>query len=139
MLTKKETYALGKAPMQSGVAKAIKPRSVEDRLSAIENMIASIMELTSKNTMTSDKPDKHLDAYNEMPKNKDGVPLYISLLGSSKYGPRILYVDDDGYYLGNVVYTSLSAAAEAASGITRKSGWVFWKLPDGTPLKKVFK
>lgn len=135
----KQTIALGKAPVKSGIAKAIKPRSVEDRLAALENMLASIIEIHSKNIQTIDKPDENLDAYNNTPRNKDGIPLYISLIGSTKFGPRILYVAEDGYYLGNVPYASLSAAAEAASGIIRKSGWIFWKLPDGRSLKKAFR
>ena len=135
----KEAIALGKVPVKSGMAKAIKPRTVEDRLAALENMLASIIEINSKNIQTIDKPDENLNAYNNMPRNRDGIPLYISLLGSTRFGPRILYVAEDGYYLGNVSYLSLSAAAEAASGIIRKSGWVFWKLPDGRSLKKAFK
>lgn len=135
----KKTVALGKAPVRSGTAKAIKPRSVEDRLSALENMLVSILEITKGNAQIADKPDNNLNAYVGMPRNKDGLPLNISLIGSTKFGPRILYVSEDGYYLGNDLYTSLSAAAEAASGIIRKSGWVFWKLPDGKSIKSTFK
>jgi len=134
----KRALALGKAPARSGVAKAIKPRSVEDRLLAIENMLASIIEINSKNTEIT-KQNKYLNAYDGTPKNKDGLPLYISVIGSTRLGPRILYVADDGYYLGNDKYTSLSAAAETASGIIRKSGWAFWKLPDGRTIKEAFK
>lgn len=135
----KKAAALGKASVKSGTAKAIRPRTVEDRLSAIENMLASIVEINSKNVLAADKPDTNLNAYVGMPRNKDGIPLNISLLGSSKFGPRILYVSEDGYYLGNELYASLSAAAEAASGIVRKSGWVFWKLPNGKSIKETFK
>jgi len=134
----KEALALGKAPAKSGVARIIKPRSVNDRLMAIENMLASIMEISSKNT-TVTKQDEHLNAYDGMPKNEDGIPLHISMIGTTKFGPRILYVGEDGYYIGHVKYSSLSAAAEAASGIVRKSGWVFWKLPDGRTLREAFK
>lgn len=135
----KKTVALGKAPAKSGTAKAIKPRTVEDRLSALENMLVSILEITNKNAPTVEKPDNNLNAYVGMPRNRDGLPLNISLIGSTKFGPRILYVSEDGYYLGNDLYASLSAAAEAASGIIRKSGWVFWKLPDGKSIKDAFK
>lgn len=138
MMTK-ETLALGRAPAKSGIAMAIKPRSVEDRLTSLENMLASIIEINSKNTATITKREEHLDVYNNIPKNKDGIPLHISIVGSTKFGPRILYVAEDGYYLGNVRFLSLSAAAEAASGIIRKSGWIFWRLPDGRTLKEAFK
>lgn len=133
----KEALALGKAPAKSGMAKVVRPRSVEDRLTAIENMLASVLAI--KGTTVTDKPAEDLNAYDGMPRNKDGVPIHISLLGSTKFGPRILYVAEEGYYLGNTLFSSLSAAAEAASGIVRKSGWVFWKLPDGTSLKKTLK
>jgi len=139
MTSMKSALALGKAPIKSGVAKAIKPRTVEDRLSAIENMLASIIEINSKNMSTVDKQEEQLNAYEGIPKNRDGIPLYISIIGSTKFGPRILYVGEDGYYLGNKRYLSLSAAAEATSGIIRKSGWVFWKLPDGRTLREAFK
>jgi len=139
MTITKQALALGRASPKSGIAKAIKPRSVEDRLTAIENMLASIMEINSRNGSTVTKREEHLNAYEGVPKNKDGIPLYISIIGSTRFGPRILYVAEDGYYLGNVRYLSLSAAAEAASGIVRKSGWVFWKLPDGRTLRRAFK
>jgi hypothetical protein len=135
----KKALGLGKAPVKSGVAKTITPRTIEDRLTAIENMIASLAEINHKNMATITKQDEQLNAYEGIPRNKDGVPLHISLIGSTQFGPRILYVGDDGYYLGNEKYASLSAAAEATSGITRKSGWVFWKLPDGRTIKEAFK
>jgi len=135
----KKALALGKAPIRSGVAKAIRPSSIEDRLTVMENMLASIIEINSKNTFTITKRGERFNAYEGVPRNKDGIPLYSSMIGSTKYGPRILYVGEDGYYLGNRKYLSLSAAAEAASGIVRKSGWVFWKLPDGRTPKEAFK
>ena len=45
---------------------------------------------------------------------------------------------EDGYYIDNVKYYSLSAAAEAVSGV-RRSGWTFWKLVDGTTVKEAFR
>lgn len=70
--------------------------------------------------------------------NKDGIPTGISLIGSSvKNGIQILTVNIDGYYIGVDKYDSLSAAAEASSGI-RRSGWVYWKLPDGRTVKEAF-
>ena len=136
MNSKKQALALGKAPTRSGVAKVIRPRSVEDRLTAIENMLAMLATNIASN---EDKPVKNLNAYEGLPMNRDGIPLNMSLIGNSKFGARILFVAEDAYYLGDVPYNSLSAAAEAASGIIRKSGWVYWKLPNGRSLKEAFK
>lgn len=136
MNSKKQALALGRSPAKAGVAKVIRPRSIEDRLTAIENMIAMLANNISN---TEDKPVRNLNAYDGLPMNKDGVPLNMSLIGHSKFGARILFVAEDAYYIGNEAYNSLSAAAEAASGIVRKSGWVYWKLPDGRSLKEALK
>jgi hypothetical protein len=136
MNSKKQALALGKSPAKAGVVKVIRPRSVEDRLTAIENMIAMLAHNINN---TEDKSIKDLNAYDGLPRNKDGVPLNVSLIGHSKFGARILFVAEDAYYIGDEPYNSLSSAAEAASGIVRKSGWVYWKLPDGRSLKEAFK
>lgn len=129
---------LGKAAAKTGQAMVIKPRSTEDRLTVLENMMTTLLDLNSR-VMNGEKPEKSLNAYDGLPKNKDGIPIGISLLGQSKAGPRILSVTEDGYHVGLDKYQSLSAAAEAVSGIVRKSGWIFWKLPNGKSLKEVYK
>ncbi len=130
--------ALGKASVKAGKAIVVKAKSTEDRLDVLENMVATLLDLSSR-VMNGEKPEQSLNAYAGMPKNRDGIPIGISLLGQSKHGPRILSVTEDGYYVGSTQYQSLSAAAEDVSGIIRKSGWVFWKLPNGKSLKEVYK
>jgi len=132
-----EAVELGKAAKKSATGVAVKPQSMEDRITALENMIANIMAV---NISSQNKPDtRSSNAYDNIPTNKDDVPIGISLIGLTKYGPRILTVGKDGYYVGPTKYNSLSAAAEAESGIVRKSGWVFWKLADGRTAKDAFK
>ena len=52
---------------------------------------------------------------------------------------RIMKVDADGYIVGLIKHKSMSAAAEAAGAPKRKSGWRFWKLPDGRSAKEVYR
>jgi len=73
--------------------------------------------------------------------NKDGLPLNTVYVGQTKKveAPILLTVETDGSYkIGNNTYKSLSAAAEAVSGV-RRSGWTFWKTFDGKTLKEAFK
>ncbi len=131
--------ALGRAATKAGKVTVVNPKSTEDRLAVLENMMATLLDLNSR-VMNGEKPEESsINAYDGLPKNRDGVPVGISLLGQSKNGPRILYVAEDGYYLGPDRFQSLSAAAETVSGIVRKSGWVFWKLPNGKSIKEVYR
>ena len=128
---------LGKPAKKSATGMIVKPRSVEDRIFALENMIANIMAVRVN---SQNKPGMRTsNAYENVPTNKDNIPIGISMIGLTKFGPRILTVTKNGYYIGTDKYNSLSAAAEAASGIVRKSGWVFWKLADGRTAKEAFK
>ncbi len=134
-----DKVALGKAAVKAGKAIVVKPKSTEDRLTVLENMMATLLDLNSR-VMNGEKPEESsINAYDGRPKNRDGIPIGISLLGQSRHGPRILSVTEDGYYVGSNEYQSLSAAAEDVSGIVRKSGWVFWKLPNGKSIKEVYK
>ena len=49
----------------------------------------------------------------------------------------VLSIKHDRYYIGTTGYDSLSSAAEAASGV-RRSGWTFWKMPDGRTVKEAY-
>lgn len=130
--------ALGMAAVKSGTALVVKPKSTDDRIDALENMVATLIDLNSR--LVGVKPEtKPMNAYDNIPRNKDGIPIGISLIGQTEYGPRILSVAKDGYFVGEIQYPSLSSAAEAVSGVVRKSGWVFWKLPNGKSLKEVYK
>ena len=132
-----EAVELGKAAKKSATGVAVKPQNIEDRVAALENMIANIMAVNISSQNKSGT--RSSNAYENVPINKDKIPIGISMIGLTKFGPRILTVAENGYYVGTAVYNSLSAAAEAESGIVRKSGWVFWKLADGRTAKEAFK
>ena len=132
-----EFIPLARAAPKSGKGLAIKPKTVEDRLAVLENMVSKLMHANIN--LRSNKRRTDSNAYVNSVKNEDNIPIGISLIGLTPAGPRILSVMVDGYYIGGHKYGSLSAAAEAASGIVRKSGWVFWKMPDGRKVKDVFK
>ena len=132
-----EFVPLVKAAPKSGTALAVKPKTVDDRLTVLEKMVSKLMRANVG--LRGNKRRTDSNAYAKSVRNKDNIPIGISLIGLTQFGPRILTVMEDGYYIGANQYGSLSAAAEAASGIVRKSGWVFWKLPNGQTIKEVFK
>ena len=70
--------------------------------------------------------------------NKAEIPEGTVLTGKTKGLPYFLQAKDGGFYVGITRYDSLSAAAEGVSGV-RRSGWTFWKLPDGKTVKEIFK
>jgi hypothetical protein len=132
-----EFVPLAKAARKSGTALAVKPKTVEDRLTMLEGVVSNLMRANIG--LRSNKNRADSNAYANSARNADNIPIGISLIGLTQFGPRILTVLQDGYYIGGQRYSSLSAAAEAASGIVRKSGWVFWKMPDGRKVRDVFK
>lgn len=132
-----EFVALGKAAPKSGVGLAVKPKTAEQKVEMLEAIVSSLMDANAK--LRSKRCSRESNAYEGQPTNRHGIPIGMSLLGLTKWGARILTVAEDGYYIGLDRYNSLSAAAEATSGIVRKSGWVFWKLPDGRTAKQVFR
>lgn len=114
------------------------PTTLEEKVELLTRQVESITRLI--HTMSLSKvrrsyTNKGIDFDNA---NKDGLPTGISLIGSSvKNGIQVLTVNHDGYYIGVDRYDSLSAAAEASSGV-RRSGWTYWKLPDGRTVKEAF-
>lgn len=134
--------ALGKACSVS-LGVITRPVSTEERLSTIEKWL---VELTTafnmvnssrlKDKRTVDKSDKQIITGDL---NKDGIEVGSSFIGESQNaGIFVLTVRANGYYVGETPYASLSAAAEAVSGV-RRSGWTFWKLMDGRTLKEAFR
>jgi hypothetical protein len=70
--------------------------------------------------------------------NKDGIPIGMPLYGESQRGGlEVLTVLADCYELSGTPYQTLSAAAEATSGV-RRSGWAFWRTPEGASAKEAF-
>jgi hypothetical protein len=70
--------------------------------------------------------------------NKVEIPEGTVLTGKTKGLSYFLHTKDGGFYVGITRYDSLSAAAEGISGV-RRSGWTFWRLPDGKTVKEAFK
>jgi len=77
---------------------------------------------------------------NRMADSKTGlrIPEGTELMGTTHGVPYFLVAKSGKFYIGTREYLSLSAAAEGISGV-RRSGWTFWKLPDGRTVKEAFK
>ncbi|RLF88021.1 hypothetical protein DRN34_00360 [Thermococci archaeon] len=131
--------ALGRAHNSTSVATITNPEelSVADRLKAMEDRVNQLTELINSGFRALSKDRRENDnAYNS---NSDGrIPAGTIFMGTSvRNGTLLLTVTEDGYCIGESKYSSLSAAAQAASGV-RRSGWTFWKTADGRTAKEVF-
>lgn len=128
--------ALGTA-LPSHMAVVTGPRTLEEKVASLQRQIE---ELTRAFNMSHRKDRREVDMKRntDANTNKDGLTIGSTLFGmSTRGGIHSLTVNKDGYYLGRMKYDSLSAAAEASSGI-RRSGWSFWKLPDGRTVKEAY-
>lgn len=65
------------------------------------------------------------------------IPPGTLLFGKSGKKEAILVVTENGFFIGETRYNSLSAAAGIVSGI-RRSGWTFWKTASGKTAKEAF-
>ena len=88
--------------------------------------------------IVEDKKDSAVNQKLEKIKSENKIPEGTTLTGVTKGIPYYLEVKDGGFSVGVRRYDTLSAAAEGVSGV-RRSGWAFWKLPDGKTVKDVFK
>lgn len=115
-------------------ARAVRAKrlSVDERLAILEDQINYMSKAIS--AFTNDNKSKPEGA------NKDGVPIGTVAIGETEKSQFKFYLTAlaDGYQVGTQKYDSLSAAAEAVSKV-RRSGWTFWKLPDGRTLKEAYK
>ncbi len=137
MFQTQKKLALGSSTSKKGTALAVKPKTVEERVDLLEAMVSNLLQINAG--LIKEKIESSSNAY-ESSLNKQGIPIGTCLLGSARGGvPRVLSVSKDGYFIGDTQFNSLSSAAEAVSGVIRKSGWVFWKLPDGRTAKEAFK
>jgi len=130
--------ALGKASAQSGVGMTAKPKTIEERVAALEGRVEMLSQafLLAQDAGKESRPEENLTTYDDH--NKDGIPVGINLIGITKGCPFVLTVQHDTYDVGITSYPTLSAAAQGVSGC-RRSGWTFWKLPDGTTVKDAFR
>ena len=118
----------------SGFAVVEKPVTMEDRVETLEQMTR---ELLKNINIDHNKPKRNVKLLTGL--NKDGIPIGMPLFGeSTKSGISMLTVCKDCYKLNGEQFDSLSAAAEKTSGV-RRSGWAFWKTPEGMSVKEAFK
>lgn len=127
---------LGKAHTV-GTGVVSKPQTINERINLLERSMKSLTQAFNAVNSAIVKDNRQQDIYDGL-LNKDGIPVETSLLGQSiRGGTYVLSVKHNKYYIGTAEYDSLSAAAEAASGV-RRSGWTFWRIPDGRTVKEVY-
>lgn len=105
-------------------------RSIDALFSTLKEM-REMMQAEKDGKLAKDIENKSRDGKAEIP---EGTVLW----GTSRGLNFFMSVKDGAFYIGNTKYDSPSAAAEAISGV-RRSGWTFWKLPDGRSIKEVYK
>lgn len=114
---------------------------LRDRVSYLTNAMDSMFSMVKELQDDVNQERNHnLTAVIEEKKkeNKIEIPEGTVFTGQTKGLSYFLQAKDGGFYVGITRYDSLSAAAEGVSGV-RRSGWTFWKLPDGKTVKEVFK
>jgi hypothetical protein len=144
-----EKIPLGKSYAAAiGMSVARGKLSDEERLSVLEQQVAYMTTIItalrvrlkkgSPRVKVPKQPEEDFPA--PFGKNKDGLPIGLVCIGETEKNtfPLCMTVSAEGYVLGMKTYPSVSAAAEAVSFV-RRSGWAFWKVPDGRTLKEVFK
>lgn len=133
--------ALGQGLAAVATAVVPEPLSLEEKVSLLTKQVEDLTKAFNAVNRVQLKERRHQDAHDNNPLqslNKDSIPVGLSLVGTStRGGTHVLTVYADGYYIGSLKYDSLSAAAEAASGV-RRSGWTYWKMPDGRTVKEAF-
>lgn len=133
--------ALGTGADQPATAVATQPLTLEEKVELLTQQVEQLTKAfhAVNSVRLKDKRQQEInDSFPLQHANKDGIPIGLSLVGvSMRGGIHVLTVNSDGYYIGLNRYDSLSAAAEAASGV-RRSGWTYWKLNDGRTAKEAF-
>jgi len=110
-----------------GSAKLAEP-TIEQRIRALEERLYE-MEIRFRRATIEQSRAKS--------KKVSRIPEGALLVGKTRGQMYILRPTPEGFIVGDQTYKSLSAAAEAVSGV-RRSGWTFWKLPDGRTAKEAF-
>jgi len=116
---------------------AVLKNQVNHLTSALDSMFSMVKEL---------QDDANQEKYHDLTaviegkkkENKVEIPEGTVFTGHTKGLSYFLQAKEGGFYVGITRYDSLSAAAEGVSGV-RRSGWTFWKLPNGKTVKEVFK
>ena len=132
--------ALG-AAAKAAVGTATKPQTIEEKLDALQRQVDALTQAFHAVNSVRIKDKRREQTFENVSisdANRDGLPIGLSLMGvSMRGGIHVLQIRKDGYYIGTAKFASLSAAAEAASGV-RRSGWTYWKLADGRTVKEAF-
>jgi len=112
-------------------------KDLKKQISFLKNQLKVIKKVLKNHNIKYKRKQTNNTVY-----NKDGIPLNSTYIGYTKKSkiPFILSVDKNGrYFIKNIEFESLSAAAEYVSGV-RRSGWSFWKnINNGKTLKEMFK
>lgn len=135
----RKDVALGKGGTKGAcVALSAKKLNYEDRLALIEQQLVHMQK--SITDIAKKLKEESKNAYEADDLNKHKLPVGMYCFGTSEkqVHPVVLRVEEEGYRVGAHVFGSLSAAAEAVSGV-RRSGWTFWRTADGRTLKEAFK
>jgi hypothetical protein len=125
----------------TGVAELVRPDTVLGRVELLEKKLEAMTKafLAARRSLLKKNTAVEEEAAIDPNTNKDGLPYNTCYIGTSRGVPYILTVDGAGqYFVANKVFNTLSAAAQYVSGV-RRSGWVFWKLLDGRPIKDVYR
>jgi hypothetical protein len=133
--------ALGATTGTVNSAIIAQPLTLEEKVCILTRQVEELTKTFNSINNIRIKDKRQQEIYNEFQlhhANKDGIPIGLSLVGvSMRGGVHVLTVAADGYYIGTARYESLSSSAEASSGV-RRSGWTYWKLPDGRTAKEAF-
>ena len=140
--------ALGEDVQEVGVVDVAQPQpvTIEERIEYLEMVVQNtVMSLDSIFALlkelrdaSSAAKDKKIVKEIEAVRSDDTIPVGTQMYGTTKGLTYWLEVKEDGFWVGNTKYGSVSAAAKGVSGV-RRSGWAFWKLPDGRTLKEVYR
>lgn len=135
----RKEVALGKCnPKGACLALSSSRLSDKERIALLEQQLTH-MQKTMAEILKRMKEDES-NAYEGEDLNRHSLPVGMVCYGVTEKSvwPVVLTVKEDGYQVGTTLHNSLSAAAEAVSGV-RRSGWTFWRTADGKTLKEVFK
>jgi len=137
---KKQTAVLGQAVSNNAVVAVTESKlSDKEMVSILRQQVEYMQAVIQKLKAEAKQPSQNAYAAGTEV-NKDGIPVGLVCHGVTSKSHFLLFleVEEDGYIVGATKYDSLSAAAQAVSGV-RRSGWTFWKLASGTTLKEAFK
>lgn len=120
------------------VAEKERIEAVENQLYEVTNSLASVFQIIKSIMHKMDTTTKKEEP-NAVKKGTLNIPIGTTLMGSHKGMNYFLQVKQDGYYVGETQYNSLSAAAQDVSNC-RRSGLVFWKsIENGQSAKEAYK